>query len=38
LLDIGDDRQVVAIIALGYASDAPAVAPDHNRDAVDWYE
>jgi nitroreductase len=36
--DIGDDRKMVAIIALGYPTSEPPVAPVTNEDIADWLE
>lgn len=38
LVELDESRQVVAIISVGYASDAPLAAPPHNPDVADWYE
>lgn len=33
-----DERDVVAIVAVGYSSDVPPYAPEHRADVVDWLE
>ena len=35
--DIGDDRLIVSLVALGYPSQIEAVAPRHRTDVADWY-
>jgi len=36
--NIGHGRSIASIITLGYPSDVPPVAPEHDADVADWYE
>jgi nitroreductase len=38
LFSVGDDREVVALVALGYPTPLPPVAPDRREDIADWLE
>lgn len=38
LFGLADDRAVVAIIAVGFQSEIPVVAPRHRADIMDWLE
>lgn len=38
LLEIGADRTVVCLIALGYPTDTPPAAPPRNEDVADWLD
>lgn len=36
--NIGEGRTIASIVTLGYPSDVPPVAPEHQSDVADWYE
>jgi nitroreductase len=36
--NVGEGRSIVALIALGYPSDTPPLAPEHREDIADWFE
>lgn len=38
LLDIGDDRQMVALLAVGYPRDTVPASPPHSNDVAVWYD
>lgn len=35
---VGEGRSIVAMITLGWPSDVPPLAPQHDEDVADWYE
>ncbi len=36
--NVGSGRSIVSIVTVGYPSDVPPVAPEHEADIADWYE
>jgi nitroreductase len=35
--EVGEDRRIVSLIAVGYPSEIEPVAPRHSTDVADWY-